>query len=453
MNAQSALPRNPALRARTTVPIALLGLAFLLPSLDWHQAAFAAILAIIFSAAILPLADQAPGAGAASSRAAAGGNEDRSRILLYCTSVLLLVLIYRHHLEVAAAAWAIMALGDGAARIAGETVRGRRLPWRPRKTWTGFASFVVAGGAGATVLTLWVNPSLGARKALIVSLLAALLGAAVESAPIGIDDNITVPLVSGGFTFCALMTSLAAVQGNLPYLKLRLLVATLVNLVFALLALGLKTASRSGAALGFVLGVVVYLGWGWKSFLILFCFFALGSLATRLGYAAKAERGIAQHHHGARGWREALANVGPGAFFAIFVLITRQEHAFLVAFVAAFAEAAGDTVSSEIGQWLSPRAYLITSFRRVQAGENGGVSWAGSLAGLIATLTIVSLGWFLGLTGAGGAAAALLAASAGNLSDSLLGATLERRKLVTNGVVNFAGSALAGALALAMTLR
>jgi uncharacterized protein (TIGR00297 family) len=135
------------------------------------------------------------------------------------------------------------------------------------------------------------------------------------------------------------------------------------------------------------------------------------------------------------------------------VITTRQEHAFLVAFVAAFAEAAGDTVSSEVGQWLSPRAYLITSFRAVAAGENGGVSLAGSIAGLAASGLIITLGWLLGLTGAGGAAIALAAAVAGNLFDSLLGATLERRALVTNGIVNFAGTAFAGALALAFTLR
>ncbi len=42
---------------------------------------------------------------------------------------------------------------------------------------------------------------------------------------------------------------------------------------------------------------------------------------------------------------------------------------------------------------------------------------------------------------------------AGNLLDSVLGATLERRGLVTNGIVNFAGTSFAGALALAIALR
>jgi uncharacterized protein (TIGR00297 family) len=196
----------------------------------------------------------------------------------------------------------------------------------------------------------------------------------------------------------------------------------------------------------------VYLGYGYKSFLILLSFFLLGSIATRLGYAAKAARGIAERRKGARSWREALANTLAGAFFALLVITTHQEAAFLVALVAAFSEAAGDTVSSEIGQWLSPRAYLITTFRPVPAGENGGVSLAGSVAGLVASALVIGLGYGLGLCGKGSAPIALGAAIVGNLLDSVLGATLERRGLVTNGIVNFAGTSFAGGLALALCL-
>ena len=432
----------------------MLGFAFLLPSLTWQQAAGAAFLAFLFNLTLLTQIDRNPhnpsdARRVTAERAPAG----LTGSLLYPASVLLLVLIYRHRLEVAAAAWAVIALGDIAARLAGESIRGERLPWNPDKTWAGFAAFVLAGAAGAGVLLCWVQPSLGSGKALIVSVLAALTGAAVESAPLPLDDNLTVPLMCGGFIFCALLTTSAAVRSNFPYLGRRLLLAIIVNLVFGFLALRLGTASLSGAGLGSVLGILVYLGWGWKSFLILLAFFALGSVATRLGYKRKAERGIVEKEGGARSWREALANVGPGAFFAIMVISTRQEHAFLLAFVAAFAEAAGDTVSSEIGQWLSPRAYLITSFRPVAAGENGGVSLAGSVAGLLGSGFIVLLGWLLGLTGTGGSIIALVAAVGGNLFDSLLGATIERRGLVTNGIVNFAGAAFAGAVALALVLR
>jgi uncharacterized protein (TIGR00297 family) len=184
----------------------------------------------------------------------------------------------------------------------------------------------------------------------------------------------------------------------------------------------------------------------------MFAFFVIGSVATRFGYARKAARGVAERRGGARSWREALANSLAGAFFALLVITTYHPYAFLMALVAAFAEATGDTVSSEIGQYLSDRSYLITTFRPVPAGEDGGITIGGTLAGALASALVVALAFRLGLCGKGGALIALGAAVAGNLIDSLLGATLERRGLVTNGIVNFAGTSFAGGLALAIAL-
>ena len=451
----TAVPR-PLISTRKIVHISMLGFAFLLPFLTWPEAAGAATLALLFNLFLLPQLGADLRKRSAVETPATGSSAENGMwmgIILYPISVLALILIYRHHMEVAAAAWALMALGDGAAGLAGESIKGTALPWNSHKTWAGFAAFLLAGTTGAWVVARWVNPALPANKALWMCGAAALLGAAVESAPIRLDDNVTVPLICGGFIFCVEIMQRSALDSNLPYLGRRALLAIAINAAFALAALGLKSASRSGAAMGFVLGTLVYLGWGWKSFVILFAFFVIGSAATRLGYAHKAAGGIAEHHGGARSWREALANVAPGAFFAGLVITTHYERAFLIAFVAAFAEAVGDTVSSEIGQWLSSRAYLITSFRLVPVGENGGVSPSGSAAGLAAAAVIALLALGLRLVSPGGAAIALGAAVAGNVTDSVLGATLERRGLITNGVVNFAASSFAGALALAFTLR
>ena len=286
-----------------------------------------------------------------------------------------------------------------------------------------------------------------------MSAAAALVGAIVETLPIRLDDHITVPLVCGGFTYCAFLIERTALDSNLPYLVARILLAVGVCLVLALLAFAMKTVTLSGAVVGLLLSVAVYLGYGYKSFLILLLFFVLGSAVTRMGYAIKAARGLAERRGGARSWREALANGLAGAFFAVLVITTHAEAAFLLAMLAAFAEAAGDTVSSEVGQWLSARAYLLTTFQAVPAGTNGGVTISGTAAGLLASSLVVGSGYALGLCSLGGAALAAGAALAGNLLDSLLGATLERRGLVTNGIVNFAGTSFAGALALAVFWR
>ncbi|HEV2349447.1 MAG TPA: DUF92 domain-containing protein [Terriglobia bacterium] len=432
--------------------MAMLMFAFLFPFLTFTQALGCALLVLLLTAFILPSLD----VDLSPSGREASGASGRNGMLAYPLSVLVLVLFYRHYPYVVAAVWGIMALGDGMASVAGQVLRGPALPWNRQKTWAGFACFVLAGTLGAYVLTRWVAPDLDADFALRAGAATALVGAVVESLPISLDDNISVPLVGGAFLYCLSFVEQQAFWSNYPFLRRRILLAVAVNLVFALMVLALKWADLSGAAMGFLLGVAVYMGYGYKSFLILLAFVLLGSVATRAGYAKKSARGIAEHRRGARSWREALANCLAPAFFSLLAITTFPQAAFLLAFLSSVAEAAGDTVSSEIGQWLAGRTYMITTFDPAPIGEDGGVSLAGTAAGMAASALVVGLGLGLGMCGPhalAGAGIALAAAVAGNLLDSVLGATLERKGLITNGIVNFSGTSFAGAIALAFSLN
>jgi uncharacterized protein (TIGR00297 family) len=442
--------RGPIISMRKVVHVSMLAFAFLLPFLSWVQAAGAAALALCFNLFILPRLDLDFGkpASAAKGEAAAAW----TGIVAYPVSVFLLILLFGRRMEVVAAVWAIMALGDGSASVAGETMRGPAIPWNPRKRWVGFLAFIVVGSLGGFVLGKWTAPSFPPLKMLIVCAATAVVGAVVETLPTGLDDNISVPLVCGGFMYCIVLVQWSAVESNLPFLGVRVLLAIAINGVLALLALGSGTVNRSGAVMGFLMGAIIYMGYGYKSFLLLFTFFVLGSVATRLGYARKAARGTAEGRGGARSWREATANTLAAAFFSVLVITTHFEAAFLVALVAALAEAAGDTTSSEIGQWLSGRAYMITTLKPVPAGQDGGISLVGTMAGMGASLAIVAVGYGLKLCRLETALVALIAAVLGNLFDSVLGATIERRGLVGNGIVNFAGTSFAGGLALGFLL-
>ncbi|MGH9401993.1 MAG: DUF92 domain-containing protein [Terriglobia bacterium] len=438
--------------SRRRLHLALVIPAFLLFSITWYETAALAVMILLFDIYLLP--DLAAEAGQSGQKEDwAGLQHSRAAIILYPIAILLLALIFNHYLEIVAAAWALLALGDGMAGVIGAGWGRSRLPFNREKTWEGFAAFVLFGGAGALLLMLWVNGATLGRKALVICLAAALVGAFVESLPIRLSDNITVPLICGGFIFCAGLVERSALDRNLPYLGVRIILALAINLAFALTALALGQITASGAAAGFVLGVAVYMGFGYKSFLILLSFFVLGAAATRLGYARKLERGVAERRRGARTWREAVGNILPAAFFSVLVITTPYQWAFLMALVASLAEAAGDTVASEIGKWVSGRAYLITTFEPVKSGEDGGISVVGTAAGFGASTLVVLLGCGLGLCWGWNAVIVLIAALAGNLADSLIGATLERRGLVTNSVVNFMGTSLAGALALAVALH
>jgi len=144
---------------------------------------------------------------------------------------------------------------------------------------------------------------------------------------------------------------------------------------------------------------------------------------------------------------QILANLGVAAGSAVLFLYSGGRPIFLAALVAALAEAAADTVSSEIGQAMRDRARMITNWKPVPAGTDGAVSWAGTLAGVAAAGSISLISNLTGLLPLRVSGIALLAAIIGTFCDSYLGAWLERRHLLNNDAVNLLSTLVAAAAA------
>lgn len=198
----------------------------------------------------------------------------------------------------------------------------------------------------------------------------------------------------------------------------------------------------------------------WRSAIVpILAFMVLTSLATRFGRARKERLGTAEAKHG-RGAAQVAANLGMAALAAQPLLQiwladnvgvrTDTPYLWFEVALAALAEAAADTVSSEIGQVLGGRPFMLTTMRRVEPGTDGGVSVAGTLAGIVAAAAVACAGsWALH----GGMRMFLLAGAGGVFGlffDSLLGATLERARWLNNDAVNFLSTASAAAFTLAL---
>ena len=56
--------------------------------------------------------------------------------------------------------------------------------------------------------------------------------------------------------------------------------------------------------------------------------------------------------------------------------------------MAALAEAAADSASSEVGESLSRHAWLVTNLQKVEPGTDGAVSLPGTIAGMAATILV-----------------------------------------------------------------
>jgi uncharacterized protein (TIGR00297 family) len=224
----------------------------------------------------------------------------------------------------------------------------------------------------------------------------------------------------------------------------KLWVAALLTVVFAAFGRLVRGVTDSGAVAGAVTCFALLVGAGWAGFATLCGVFVLTWAATRFGYARKQSLGTAEGRAG-RTAAQVLANLGVAAACAVVAVFWRDIR-IAVAIGAALAEAASDTVSSEIGQAVGGIPRLVTTWQEVSAGSDGAVTFTGTVAGLAASLAVSAV--YAALAGLGwrGAAVCAGAGFAGTIADSLMGATIEPRGLVGNNTVNFLSTLVAAAV-------
>jgi dolichol kinase len=104
--------------------------------------------------------------------------------MYYAFGVLFALGLLRSNPSSAISVILILALGDGLATYVGKCYGNHKLPWNRNKTVEGSIGFVA--GASIALLVLPIP----------ATILAVVLATVVESLPIRLDDNITLPVVS-----------------------------------------------------------------------------------------------------------------------------------------------------------------------------------------------------------------------------------------------------------------
>ncbi len=414
--------------------------AFGLAYLSWWQAALAAFAAFAFNLFVLPRA----GGG----RLLRDGDRPRGYavgILAYPLVVFVLILLFRDRLEIAAAGWAFLAFGDGLATLAGRAFGARHLSWNPSKSWVGLATYAIAGGLAGTALFGHVARRTPSTPELVALALAALVGAAVESMPSELDDNIVAPLVAS-LALAALLVSLPAAFDLTATARVfagfNLMRAVGVNFVIAIGTYLLKIVRKSGAWAGFFLGTAILAAGGLPLYTLLWVFFGTGTLATRFGRARKETLGKHEPHGGRRGAAHAFANVGVAAFCAVVGTLAGERDPdlgalFHVAAAGALATAVMDTIGTEIGQSIRSATMLLPDFKRVPPGTDGAVSIAGTLAGLGAAALLSGVAVAMSLASPLTGLLIVFAAVLGTVAESLLGRDGAPWRVTNGHVLNF----------------
>jgi uncharacterized protein (TIGR00297 family) len=235
------------------------------------------------------------------------------------------------------------------------------------------------------------------------------------------------------------------------YLSGQQIIVLLLLLVGIVASVRWKKLTIPAAFTGGVAGWLVYSGGGYTGISMLTVFFVLGTAAT--SWHAKARPGEAgpkdQKGAAAQSTRttgQVLANGGVAALAGLGIIyLPGHRHLLEVLMAASLSSATADTLSSELGMVYGRRYYNVLTWRRDRRGLDGVVSLEGTLIGVagssvIALLYAAGHGWNRGLW------IIVLSGTIGNLTDSILGASLERKGWLGNDMVNFLNTLIAGLL-------
>ncbi|WP_224751163.1 DUF92 domain-containing protein [Mucilaginibacter pankratovii] len=209
----------------------------------------------------------------------------------------------------------------------------------------------------------------------------------------------------------------------------------------------LRKLTLAGTLTGGLVAICIFMGAGLPCILMLAAFFIMATIATSWKKSLKGKS-----HPEIRNTAQVLANGGLAALCGLVMwLVPVQGYPLLILLAAALSSATADTLSSELGTVYGRRFYNIISFKPDEKGRDGVVSLEGTLIGIagsavIAFIYVLFLGWSPVFW------VVVISGTAGNLFDSVLGATLERKSYIKNNLVNFLNTAFAALVAYLLLL-
>ncbi len=245
---------------------------------------------------------------------------------------------------------------------------------------------------------------------------------------------------------------------------LRIVLVLVLCTIMASITYLKKLLTLTGSISAFGVGVVIGT-FGDVFWLILLLLFLLSSFAaTRYKFATKEAWGVQEGVKGERKGSNVIAHGLVPAMIGVLAFLSRGFELPLLPteitgliFISAIAVAAADTLASEMGI-LSDKTYLITTLERVKPGTNGGVSWFGQMWAFFGALFTSVFGWLIlhpftkTLTQAFTIIwIPVLVGFLGCQIDSVLGATLERKGVLSKDTNNLVTIAIGAIIAVLLT--
>ena len=214
--------------------------------------------------------------------------------------------------------------------------------------------------------------------------------------------------------------------------------------IFLIVIIGLITYWRKaldlfGSIFMIIMGIIIIFTAGANWLMLIFIFLILGLISTKYKHQYKKDIGV---YEGTRSLKNVISNgIVP------FVMAAFGNYG---GFIGSIATATADTLASEVGVVEQPR--LITTFKKVPPGTDGGISIVGTAAGIIGAGIIGVSAYILGIFPDPFVTlkVSIIAGTVGCFVDSILGAVLERRNYISNEYVNLIATITGAALGIIM---
>jgi len=306
-------------------------------------------------------------------------------IAYFPTVLSLLVLLFPTRLGEIGLSFMVLAWSDGLSAIVGRGLERfmpdwNRLKWgSDPKTVLGSIVFCLT-----TFICIWFSDGVnfnqgsnGFKVSLIffISISAAL----VELISSKGRDNCWVPLwVFFAFPIANSWNTIY----ELGYIALTL------GLIFLFITIRMKWLHPSGALFALILGILIYAQG--LTLLPVIVFFVLGSLASKVAIKTNSDN----KHSKPRDAFQVIANGGlVGAMTLLIGVFPDYKQVFNNLIYISMAVALADTLSSELGMFFKGKTWSVTTLKPIPAGVSGGVSFYGSLFGLLGAVIVGILSW------------------------------------------------------------
>ncbi len=163
--------------------------------------------------------------------------------------------------------------------------------------------------------------------------------------------------------------------------------------------------------------------------------------------------------HAQRTYKNLLGNCLASIIFLIAGAITEYFSPgsfiyFGVGALAGISAAFSDTLSSEIGYLSSKKPRMITTFRKVEKGIDGGITFLGTAAAALGALITAMFFWFVNTIGVNLVyttkiiIVVAVCGLVGSLIDSIIGGLFETKGYLNNSQTNFLATFITGLIAL-----